>query len=72
MREDKTLQYKVKDLSTSRLFCINLSLMTNTATLNTANKYTNNCGAREGGGVGVGVGRVGRGKDTHTDMHVLK
>ena len=36
----QTLLHKDKDLSTSRLF--NLSLMTNTATLNTSNKNTNN------------------------------
>ena len=42
-REDNTLSLKAKDLSQVGFFT-NLSLMTNTATLNTSNKNTNNCG----------------------------
>ena len=35
---DNTLLHRDKDLSTCQLFFANLSLMTNTATLNTSNK----------------------------------
>ena len=40
---ENTLLHKDKDLSTSHFFT-NLSLMSYTATLNTSNKNTNNCG----------------------------
>ena len=44
-QRDNTLLHKDKDLSTNQPFYKSvLDMMTNTATLNTSNKNTNNCG----------------------------